>query len=140
MSEGKNSSLKKESVEEELEKIVELSLLYDFYGGLLKEHKQKILEDYILNDYSLSEIAKEEGISRQAVYDVVKRGSRELKEYEEKLHLMEKFRITKEKIVSLEEHIRQMKEIVLKKDRNDSGLETLFLQSEEMISGILEGL
>lgn len=83
---------------ETLDKIVELSLLYDFYGALLKEHKRKIFEDYILNDYSLSEIAQEEGISRQGVHDIVKRCSKELYEYEEKLSLMKKFQRTKERI------------------------------------------
>ena len=47
-----------------LSHIVEMSLLFDFYGGLLKEHKRAIFEDYILNDYSLSEIASEQEIGR----------------------------------------------------------------------------
>ncbi|MCR4801449.1 MAG: DNA-binding protein, partial [Lachnospiraceae bacterium] len=42
-----------------MNQIFELSLLYDFYGALLKEHKRTIFEDYVLNDYSLSEIASE---------------------------------------------------------------------------------
>ena len=79
-----------------LNQIVELSLLYDFYGALLKEHKRRIFEDYVLNDYSLSEIAAEQGMSRQGVHDTVKRCSRELEHYEETLHLIEKFRKTKE--------------------------------------------
>lgn len=48
-----------------MEKIVEQGMLYDFYGELLTEHQRKIYEDVVLNDMSLSEIAEEQGISRQ---------------------------------------------------------------------------
>lgn len=78
--------------------ILEMSLLYDFYGALLKEHKRRIFEDYVLNDYSLSEIAIEQGMSRQGVHDIVKRCSKELERYEESLHLVEKFQKTKENV------------------------------------------
>lgn len=81
-----------------LSHIVEMSLLFDFYGGLLKEHKRAIFEDYILNDYSLSEIASEQGMSRQGVHDIVKRCSKELEHYENTLHLVDKFRKTKEHV------------------------------------------
>ena len=76
---------------ESMEEIVQLSLLFDFYGEMLNEHKKRIFEDYILNDYSLAEIANEEGISRQGVHDIVKRCTKQLKEYESTLHLVEKF-------------------------------------------------
>lgn len=82
----------------EMDNIVELSLLYDFYGALLKEHKREIFEDYILNDYSLSEIATEKGMTRQGVYDIIKRSSKELRLYEEKLSLVHKFQKTKEMV------------------------------------------
>jgi hypothetical protein len=81
-----------------LEEIYELSLLYDFYGALLKEEKREIFEDYVLNDLSLGEIAEERGISRQGVHDSIKRCSRKLYEYEEKLRLIEKFKRIKEKV------------------------------------------
>lgn len=83
---------------EKLEEIVQQSILYDFYGELLSEHKKKIFEDYVLNDLSLSEIAQEQGISRQGVHDLVKRCTRELKEYDEKLSLVQKFQSIKEKV------------------------------------------
>ena len=83
---------------ESFEEIVELSLLFDFYGEMLGEHKKKIFEDYVLNDLSLAEIAEEEGISRQGVHDIVKRCTKQLKEYEEALHLVEKFQNMKTKL------------------------------------------
>ena len=74
-----------------MEKIVEQGLLYDFYGELLTEHQKAIYEDVVFNDLSLSEIAKEKGISRQGVHDM-----RILNGYEEKLGLVGKFLKTRE--------------------------------------------
>lgn len=74
-----------------MERFVEQSLLYDFYGELLTEHQKAIYEDYVLNNLSFSEIAQEKNISRQGVHDLIKRTTKILEEYEEKLHLIEKF-------------------------------------------------
>lgn len=81
-----------------MEKIVEQALLYDFYGKLLTQHQKNIYEDVILNDYSLSEIAEQNGISRQGVHDLVKRCNKILHDYEDKLHLVEKFNETKDMV------------------------------------------
>ena len=78
-----------------MEKIVRQGLLYDFYGELLTAHQRKIYEDLVFNDPSLSEIAEEQGISRQGVHDLIRRCDRILMGYEEKLHLVEKFDSTK---------------------------------------------
>ena len=74
-----------------MEKFVEQTLLYDFYGELLTERQQQIYESVVLEDYSLSEVAEELGISRQGVHDMIKRCNHTLEEYEGKLHLVEKF-------------------------------------------------
>ncbi len=79
------------SAEKELGERVELSLLYDFYGALLKESQRKMFEANILEDLTFTEIAEEEGISRQGVYDAIKRASKQLRFYEEKLGLVAKF-------------------------------------------------
>ena len=81
-----------------MKQVYEISLLYDFYGELLTEHQQNVYEDVVLNDYSLSEVAQDQGISRQGVHDLVKRSTRILEEYEEKLHLVEKFVAVREKV------------------------------------------
>ncbi len=62
-----------------------LSQLLDRYGGLLPEKQLRILDGYYNNDLSLSEIAENEGISRQGVSDFIKRGESQLYEFEEKL-------------------------------------------------------
>lgn len=84
-----------------MEKRVEQTLLYDFYGELLTEHQKGIYEEVVLNDYSLSEVAEEHGISRQGVHDMIKRCNRILTGYEEKLHLIEKFLRTRELVAEI---------------------------------------
>ena len=93
-----------------LDRIVELAMLYDFYGALLKENKREIFEEHVLNDLSFSEIAREHGISRQAVYDLMKRCSKELEDYEAKLHLIEKFNHTKVTLQNISTIAKEMKE------------------------------
>ena len=96
-----------------MERIAKQAMLYDFYGELLTEHQKKIYEDAIVNDLSLSEIANEQGISRQGVHDIIKRCDKALAEYEEKLHLVEKFLSVKqdvEEIHRLAEQFHQTKD------------------------------
>ena len=74
-----------------MEKFVEQTLLYDFYGELLTERQQQVYESVVLEDYSLSEVAEDLGISRQGVHDMIKRCNHTLEDYEARLHLVEKF-------------------------------------------------
>ena len=114
-----------------MEKIVEQTLLYDFYGELLTEHQRRIYEDVVLNDYSLSEVAQELGISRQGVHDNLKRCSRILEDYEEKLHLVEKF-------VSIREKIRRIHKLSQEYESLDK--EELVSRIESISQEILEEL
>lgn len=86
----------------EPEEIVELSYLYDFYGALLKEGHRAIFEDYVLNNLSFGEIAGEREITRQGVYDIVRRCRIKLKDYEAKLQLVHKFQLIEEKLRKME--------------------------------------
>jgi uncharacterized protein len=81
-----------------MEKILRQSLLYDFYGELLTEHQKSVYEDYVLNNIGLSEIALDRGISRQGVYDLIKRCDGILENYESKLNLIDKFLKTKDMV------------------------------------------
>lgn len=65
--------------------------LYDFYGQLLTEKQREILDLYCIHDLSFGEIAEEIGISRQGVYDTIKRAGKTLDEYESKLELLKRF-------------------------------------------------
>ncbi|MBO5657264.1 MAG: DNA-binding protein [Agathobacter sp.] len=114
-----------------METKIELAYLYDFYGELLSEHQRQIYEDFVLNDLSLGEIAAEEGISRQGVHDMVKRCSKKLMDYENKLHLVEKFLSIKEDVAQIHQLAQQMKE---------SSDEQILLEIETISNQILEEL
>ena len=73
-------------------------MLFDFYGKLLTNKQQEILSYYYEHDLSLGEIAEEFNVSRQAVHDILKRGERILEGYEEKLGLVKKFILEREKL------------------------------------------
>ena len=105
-----NIPMKKvEDADKALQDIVELTILYDFYGELLGEHKKEIFGEYIIDDLSLGEIAQDEGISRQGVHDIIKRCTVKLRDYEKKLGLVKRFesiRTNAERIQELTELIR----------------------------------
>ena len=81
-----------------MDELLKQALLYDFYGELLTKRQQQI---------SLGEIARDAGISRQGVHDLVKRCDRTLQEYEEKLHLVSRFLTVKEQIHKIREILDQ---------------------------------
>lgn len=80
------------------EKIVEIGLLFDFYGKLLNDKQYSAIEFYYIHDLSLSEIGELLGISRQGVHDLLKRSESKLFAYEEKLGLVKKFSDNKIKV------------------------------------------
>lgn len=93
-----------------MEKIVEHGLLYDFYGELLTAHQRQIYEDAVYHDMSLTEIADIQGISRQGVHDLIRRCDKILKQYEEKLGLVRKFALVKEKVQRIDALARELSE------------------------------
>ncbi len=81
----------------EVERIYEDALLFDFYGELLTERRKRVFEEAVMDDCSLAEVAEEEGITRQGVHDMVKRTREALLAYEEKLGLVRKFLLIRER-------------------------------------------
>ena len=73
-----------------MERKIEIGMLCEIYGGLLTKRQFNILNDYCNDDLSLSEIAENNNITRQAVNDIVKKGESKLLEYEKKLGIMKK--------------------------------------------------
>ena len=107
-----------------MNKKVEISMLCDIYGKLLTEKQFEFINDYYNNDLSLSEIAENNNITRQAVRDIIKKGERKLFEYEEKLLFMKK-------TINQEQKIQQIL-FNLTKIQKDS--------SDKQITSILEGI
>lgn len=91
----------------ELEKTTQMNLLVEFYGCLLTEKQLEYMELYYGDDYSLGEIAEEFDVSRQAVYDNIRRSAKLLENYEEKLHLVADFYKRQERYYELEKEIQK---------------------------------
>ncbi|MBS7220442.1 MAG: YlxM family DNA-binding protein [Clostridiales bacterium] len=104
--------------------ILKTTLLYDFYGELLTEKQKEIYELFYQNDMSLSEIAAELDISRQAVRDQLKRTEKILSEYEEKLMLVEKFLANKNSAGRIRKLIDELE------NKNELSSESLVIAEE----------
>ena len=115
-----------------LEKIIENSMLYDFYGQLLSVKQQDMLKLYHEDNYSLSEIADEFEISRQGVHDAVKKAEKALHEYESKLGLINKFITTEKAINVIDIEINQL---IIENNENEKLAERL-----NNIKGIIDSL
>lgn len=80
-----------------MDELTEISLMLDFYGQLITKRQLEILDLHYNSDYSLGEIAEQMNISRQGVYDNIKKGKKALIQMEEKLGLMGRFSAQKNK-------------------------------------------
>ena len=99
----------------ELEKTKRVNDLIDLYGSLLTDNQLNILELYYMEDLSLKEIADELSISRNAVFDTLKRSVNILEDYESKLNLLEKELIKNELIENFNDLSKEeIKEVLAK--------------------------
>lgn len=89
--------------------MIEVGMLLEYYKLLLSDKQRKYLVAYFEEDLSLSEIADENNISRQAVYDNIKRSVKVLKNYEEKLGFYKKDREVYEKLLILKKDFKMEK-------------------------------
>lgn len=80
----------------EIEKNNRINSLFEFYSTLLTEKQMNYIELYYADDYSLGEIAEEFQVSRQAVYDNIRRTEKLLEGYEQKLHLYSNYIVRKQ--------------------------------------------
>ena len=114
-----------------MEKFVQQTFLYDFYGELLTEHQRQVYEQVVFEDQSPSEAAQNQGISRQGVHDLIKRCNRILEDYESRLHLVEKF-------LKIRDNVRRIQQLT---DReNGDSVEERMREIRRISSDILEEL
>ena len=106
---------------ESMEKLIERGLLFDHYGGLLSEKNKRIYEAAAVDDMSLSEIAEEIGISRQAVSDTLNRTDSKLRRYEDELHLIEKNRRIRDRL----DDIRKILDAASDRDATEHDAESI---------------
>lgn len=116
------------------EKLVQIALLFDFYGQLLTDKQIEIVEMYYNNDLSLSEISEQLGISRQGVYDTLKRAEKTLSDYEEKLKLVNRFIEQKN---GISQSVLMLEEILRTETMSDSAREKLD-RIRRHVEGLLE--
>ncbi|TDX51968.1 hypothetical protein C7959_10992 [Orenia marismortui] len=86
-----------------IDKVVRVGKLFSFYSSLLTERQQEFVRLYYHHDLSLGEIAEQQGISRQAVYDNLKRSEEALEEYESKLNLVKYYDNMKDELDRLKD-------------------------------------
>ena len=114
-----------------MEKFVQQTFLYDFYGELLTEHQRQVYEQVVFEDLSPSEAAQNQSISRQGVHDLIKRCNRILEEYESRLHQVEKF-------LKIRDNVRRIQQLT---DReNGDSVEERMREIRRISSDILEEL
>ena len=114
-----------------MEKNIKISILLDIYGKLLTEKQYKLLDDYYNNDLSLSEIAENENITRQAVRDNLKKGENNLFEFEDKLEIMKKTIEQEKKIESILSEISK-----IEKDSTDKEVSIILRNVIEKVSSL----
>ncbi|WP_342512631.1 putative DNA-binding protein [Sporosarcina sp. FSL K6-1522] len=102
-----------------LAKTTRINFLFDFYQSLLTDKQRLYMQLYYLDDFSLGEIAGEYGVSRQAVYDNVRRTEAMLEDYETKLNLFSKFQQRldiverlEQLVIGEEEHLAAIRELL----------------------------
>jgi len=104
---GMNDNIKAEpNPLDTVEDIYEITVLLDFYSHLLTERQHEIMDLHFNSDLSLGEIAEELSISRQGVYDSIRKAKQALLEYEKKLGLVERF---KEQEKNIEKALNSLK-------------------------------
>ncbi|WP_406884704.1 putative DNA-binding protein [Staphylococcus aureus] len=95
----------------DLVKTLRMNYLFDFYQSLLTNKQRNYLELFYLEDYSLSEIADTFNVSRQAVYDNIRRTGDLVEDYEKKLELYQKFEQRREIYDEVKQHLSNPEQI-----------------------------
>ena len=102
-----------------MEKLVEIGILYDFYGKLLSEKQLQVIELYYIYDLSLTEIGEELNITKQGVSDTLKRAERKLFKYENTLNLVKKFHSSHDSVREIVNLCNELKDFSAKKNLVD---------------------
>ena len=110
------------------------TLLYDFYGELLNEHQKSVYSAAIFDDMNYSEISDEFGVSRQAAFDLIKRIDRKLESYEERLGLLGRFLLARDKIDALKGSIESIENSISDSKLSDKEKKALKLQLSDILN------
>lgn len=120
-----------------IDEITRQSLLYDFYGALLTKRQKEVMELYHEENLSLAEIADDFGISRQGVYDALRKAEYSLESYEKKLGLVARFAKTTEVISDIDSMIDKLIE---EHSVNDAQSDTATVEELKRIKEVIDRL
>ncbi|MBO5994977.1 MAG: hypothetical protein J6Q41_05645 [Firmicutes bacterium] len=120
----------------EIDNMAYESLLYDFYGVLLTDKQREVMELYHEENYSIVEIARELKVSKQAIYDNLRKSDKILREYEAKLGLMMSLLETRELVESIKGKIDELSQS--QELPQEGNLREGLLEMRDMISGLGE--
>ncbi len=115
--------------------VYEISMLLDFYGQLLTESQYNVMDMHYNQDLSLTELAEALQITRQGAHDFIKRGKKQLLDFEEKLGLLARFREARNQLESLQEDFQ-----LLDRSEMEGGNAYLLDQIEEKLYKIISDL
>ncbi len=93
-----------------MEKFVVITYLFDFYQEVLTDKQRELLRDYYFEDLSLGELAQQHQISRQSIFDTIKKAEQKLLDYENKLHLFDKYQYEQQTLTKIKHLCEQMQE------------------------------
>ena len=94
---------------DKLDDFLKYSILFFYYKNLFSEKQKQYMELYLEEDYSFSEIAEKYDVSRQAVFDIIKKGTKQLEIYEEKLNIFSKEKILRKNLIELRDNFSKKK-------------------------------
>jgi predicted DNA-binding protein YlxM (UPF0122 family) len=118
-----------------VEDIYEIAILLDFYGQLLTKRQFDIMDLHYNSDLSLGEIAEDLGISRQGVYDSIRKAKQALSGYEKRLGLAERFR---EQEKNIEKALKSLKNMTKKSPELTEDSD--YMQAMELLGKMLDTL
>ncbi len=117
-----------------MEKNVQISMLCQIYGKLLTDKQFEFINDYYNNDLTLSEIAENNQITRQAVRDIIKKGEKKLFEYEKELKIMEKMLEQEKKAKDI---VRSLEDLKQNLQFNNSNAKEKIDKIESMLENLI---
>ena len=117
-----------------MEKNVQISMLCQIYGKLLTDKQFEFINDYYNNDLTLSEIAENNQITRQAVRDIIKKGEKKLFEYEKELKIMEKMLEQEKKAKDI---VRSLEDLKQNLKFNNSNAKEKIDKIESMLENLI---
>lgn len=115
----------------QLEKMLEMNTLFAYYGELLTPRQQEFMSDYYQEDFTLQEIADNNDISRQAVSDSIRKAEDALKDFEDKLHVIQETRSRRYLLDQLKRYIEKN----YPDDQELNHLLTQLIQNKELDKG-----